>query len=147
MPVLPKDGPRGRRNAVRVHANQLGINLDGERQRYGANPRALASAAKKLINDSTPSSQNDLFVVVAPPAGAFNGINTTFTLPAPVAGLNISVVFTDVSAQTGLPLRRTDVNPPGTTEFFFDINNPTQFTVGTPPDAADMLAVTFKKPA
>lgn len=146
MPVLPKDLVRARRTEKAARARELGINLDNERQRYGTNPRALAAATAKLINEGTPASYNDTFVTDAPPAGVFDSSNKTFTLSAPVSGLNISVVFTDLTAGTGLPLRRSDVNPPPADGFYFDVNNPTQIIVGTAPAAGDMLAVVFKKP-
>lgn len=146
MPVLPKDGVRSKRTALNRRAEALGIDVGAERQRYGANPRALSTALKHIINNATPSAQNDLFVTDAPPAGAFDGVNQTFTLSTPVDGLNISVVFTDVSLQTGMPLRRTDQNPPSSGEFYFNINDPATIIVGDAPAVDDMLVAVFKKP-
>lgn len=146
MPVtLPKDRVRARRTEIANRARELGVDLSEERQKYGSNPLALAVATTKLINDATPRTSEELLVTVAPPEGVFDGANTTFTLPGAVSGQNIAVSWTDVSAGTTRPLAKTDQNPPPADGFYFDVNNPTQFVVGTPPAAEDMLVVTFKR--
>jgi hypothetical protein len=122
----------------------LGIDLSEERRRYGSNTRALMVAARNLINNATPRTSEQLLVVDAPPAGAFDGVNTVFTLSGPVAGQNLGVTHHRTASNTALTLTKTQDNPPGADSFLFDVNDPTHFTVGTPPQSGDMLVATFK---
>lgn len=143
--TLPKDLVRSRRTRIANRARELGIDLGEERNRYGANPRAFASATKKIINEATPRTSEELLVTDAPPEGAFDSSNTVFTLSGAVAGQNIAVTFHDDSAHTARPLTKTNQNPPPADGFFFDVSNPTEIVVGTPPAPEDMLVVVYKR--
>jgi len=139
-----RDNLRNARNKVLLKANQAGVDLTAERQKPGSNARSVAQAAMRMLNDSVSRPDREQLLTVSPPAGAFDGVNKTFTLPEPVRGLNLAVIFNDVSAATGNPLIRTDNPTPGTGTFFFDINAPTVIVVGDAPDAGDNLVVVYK---
>lgn len=143
--TLPKDKVRGRRTRVANVARGLGIDVGEERRLYGANARGVNSATKKLINEGTPRTSEELLIVDAPPSGAFDGSNVNFGLSGSASGQNIVVIFTDDSEHQTKPLQKTTQNPPPVDGFFFDTNAPTQIVVGTPPAAEDMLIVIYKR--
>lgn len=140
-----RDEVRASRQEVFRKLDSLGGNLDAERRRGTANQRLLAHGALKLINDGTSRTNNQQLVRDDPPGGAFNGVNVTFALSEPVAGLNIEVIWGDTTNNITIPLERTTVNPPGSHEFFYDPANPTEIIVGNPPAPADRLIAIFKR--
>lgn len=141
MPTA-RDKLRIARNKHFNKLRELGGDLSEERS-AGANQRTLAVAAKRLINDNVPTTDRLQLQTDAPPFGAVNGVNKTFTLTGPVRGLNIAVHFGDVSSGTTSPLARSDSSPPASGQFFFDINNPSQIVTGDAPEPGDALIVDF----
>lgn len=139
-----RDLVRGPRNRLFTQARTMGIDLSEERQKPGSNQRSLAQAAKRMMNDGVPRIGQADQVTDNPPAGAFNSVNKTFTLSAPVAGVNIVIVFGHVTAGTTSPLARSASNPPATGEFYFDMNNPTTVILGVAPDPADAVIAVYK---
>lgn len=138
-----RDTVRSNRSEKFRRAQDLGIDLDAERSKTGSTQRSMAFEAGKLINDPTPRQTRERLQIDDPPTGAFNGVNTTFTLSAPVVGGNIGVTWGDSTTPQTLPLVKTNTNPPASGEFFFDINVPTIIIVGNPPQPADRLVATF----
>ena len=140
-----RDVIRAARQAVMQLALRQGINLDVERRRPDVSARTLTFAAHRLINDATPRVDTDALVEDTPPAGTFDGVNTTFTLSAAVLGQNVSVVYTVQSTGVQTVLTRSTANPPPADSFYFDGKiDPTKIVVGTAPAAADGLAAIFK---
>jgi len=135
---------RARRNEVFVRTEELGIDLTAERRVYGTNQRGLALAAKKLISEGAPRQDAALLTEDAPPAGVFDGANTTYQLSGSVAGHQISVIWGDVAGSRTIPLVKSTDNPPPADAFFFDFNVPDTIIVGTPPQAVDALIVIYK---
>jgi hypothetical protein len=142
MPTA-RDNLRAARQKIINECVRLGIDLDAERTVFG-DTRALMIAARNLINNSTPRSTSEVLVEDAPPDGAFDGGNTTFTLSAPVTGHNIRGTWHKSTTNTLVSLAKSDVNPPAADGFYFTPNSPTIVIVGTPPQAGDMLVFTFK---
>lgn len=140
---LAQDNLRAARLQIINECKRLGIDLSEERRRYGGNTRALIVAARNLINNATPRTSEEQLREDAPPAGAFDGVNTVYTLSGPVAGQNLRVVHGKTGSNT-LPLIKTVQNPPPANHFFFDVNDPTHFVVGTPPQVGDILVATFR---
>jgi len=139
-----RDEVRAARSAVNRRAQELGINMDAERRKPGSNQRMLTHDALKLINDITPRTTREQQQVDDPPAGAFNGVNTTYTLSAPCVGANIDVIWGDMNAPRQLVLVKSSANPPAAGEFFFDLNAPTVIVLGTPPQNGDSLVAVFR---
>lgn len=144
MGNVARDNLRAARQKIVNECRRLGIDLTEERVVYGGNTRALMVAARRLVNELTPRVTQELLVVDAPPAGAFNGVNKTFTLSGVVAGRNVRVTWGDTTANLTKVLLLTDANPPATGEFHFDISKPSQIITGDAPAAGDVLVVTFK---
>ena len=143
MPT-PRDNLRDARQKIINECVRLGIDLSEERRKFGGDTRALMVAARALINNSTPRSTSEVLIEDAPPAGAFDGGNTTFTLSAPVAGQNVRGTWHNSTTNTLVSLKKSNVNPPAADGFYFTPNSPTTVIVGTPPQAGDMLVFTFK---
>lgn len=141
-PQTPREHVRVQRHKVFRRGIEAGIDLESERRKDGANQRTLALATKKLINDPVPrASREQLRREV--PSGAINGVNTAYTFSDPVAGLNIEVAWMRSSVPDLVPLVRSTGTPPAVGEFYFDPTAPTQFTVGTAPEAGDALLVFY----
>jgi len=143
MPT-PRESVRARRNVVYNRAKEVGIDLSDERSRSGSNQRALALAAKKLINEGAPRQDAGRLTVDDPPTGAFDGANTTYNLSGSVAGHQLAVIWGDVAGARTLALARSTDNPPPADAFFFDFNVPDTVIVGTPPQGADALIVVYQ---
>jgi hypothetical protein len=141
--TFARDALRDARQKIVNECTRLGINLDEERMKYG-DTRALMIAARNLINNATPRSTLEQLVQDAPPIGAFDGGNTMYTLSAPVAGQNIRVVWGDTAGNKTIPLQKTNESPPPADGFYFVASDPTHITVGTPPQAGDMLVAIYK---
>lgn len=139
-----RDIVRANRGILYRKGITLGITMDSERQQPKADQRTLSFQALKLINDQTPRTTREALVVDNPPDGAFNGVNTTFTLSRAVAGLNIAVIWGDNASPKTLLLVRSTESPPAAGEFFFDPTTPTQIVVGNPPLAGDALIAVYK---
>lgn len=139
-----RDEVRAERNAINNVAKELGINMDAERSKTGANERTLAYEAQKLINTQTPRTTREQQQTDAPPSGAFNGSNTQFALSAPVVGHNITVVWHDSVTNSQWVLVKGNANPPATHEFYFDPAEPDQIVVGDPPFPGDGLVVVYR---
>lgn len=139
-----RDEVRAARHEINDVGKRHGINMDSERAKTGQNERTLMYETTKLINTQTPRADREqLELDDPPPTGAFDGVNQTFTLSAPVKGLNIRVIWVDSANNIGWPLVRTDSNTPGNHEFFFDPSNPTVIIVGNPPLVSDRLMAVF----
>jgi hypothetical protein len=141
-PQTPREQIRVQRHKVFRKGAAAGVDLESERNKDGSNPRTLALATKKLINDPVPRKNSEQLRREVPD-GALNGANTTFTLTVPVSGLNIEVAWMDLSAMALIPLVRSTSTPPAAGEFYFDPSTPTQFVVGTAPDSDDGLLAFF----
>lgn len=141
-PQTPREEVRVQRHKVFRRGAAAGIDLESERQKDGANQRTLALATKKLINDPVPRANREQ-IRREVPSGALNGVNTAYTISVPVSGLNIEVAWMRTAGPSLIPLVRSSATPPATGEFFFNPAEPTQFTVGTPPEAADALLAFF----
>ena len=144
MAINHRDEVRTARKLLNQKGTKLGIVMDSERQQPGANQRTLSFSTLKLINDQTPRTDREQLQLDDPPAGAFNGGNTAFTLSRPVTGLNIHVIWGDSATPQTLPLVKSNTNPPAAGEFFFDPNDPTHITVGTPPQPTDRLVAVYR---
>lgn len=141
--TVARDALRASRQKIVNECARLGINLDAERSVFG-DTRALMNAARNLINNATPRSTTDMLVQDAPPDGAFDGGNTTYTLSASVSGQSIRVVWGSTAGNTTIPLKKTNVSPPPADGFFFSPADPTHITVGTPPQIGDMLVAIYQ---
>lgn len=139
-----RDEVRASRGVLNRKGQQLGIKVDAERSKIGSNQRTLAFDTLKLINDQTPRVTRESQQVDDPPAGVFDGLNTTFVLSEPVVGINISVIWGDTATPQTIPLTRTDTNPPPINSFFFDVSDPTVIIVGNPPLPADRLIAVYR---
>jgi hypothetical protein len=139
-----RDNLRTARQKIINECVRLGINLDEERRRFGGNTKALLVAARNLVNNATPRGSTELLVEDAPPAGAFDGVNTTFTLSAPASGQNIRGQWHNSASNVLITLKKSNANPPAADGFYFSPNTPTTVIVGTPPAADDMLVFTYK---
>lgn len=117
--------------------------MDPERAKIGSNQRSLTYEAAKLINDQTPRTDREQLQIDDPPNGAFDGVNTTFNLTAPVVGENIAVIFGDASVPQTIPLVKSSANPPATNSFFFDINTPTVIITNPAPEPEDRLIAVY----
>jgi len=144
MAINHRDEVRTARRILNNKATTLGITMDSERQQPGANQCTLSFQALKLVNDATPRADREQLQLDDPPAGAFNGGNTAFTLSRPVTGLNIHVIWGDSATPQTLPLIKSNTNPPTTGEFFFDPGDPTHIVVGNPPLATDRLIAIYR---
>lgn len=140
-----RDALRAARNKKLRKATEMGIDLEPERQKPGSNARSLAVAAGRMINDSVPRVTEEGLVVDAPPAGAFDGVNTTFVLSDAVRGNNVVVLYGKQGDGTFRVVTRTTNPTPDPLYFFFDLQNPSVIVLGTAPAAVDMIIVVFKK--
>ncbi len=139
------------RDEVRTNRQQLfkkaavsGIDVDSERRRSGANQRMLAFEAGKLLNDGAPRVTRETLRVDNPPAGTFDGANTTFVLSGEVAGANIAVIWGDMQTPQTVVLAKVSANPPPINSFFFDPSNPTAIVVGNAPKPGDALIAVYR---
>lgn len=139
-----RDEVRAARHEINKVGVEHGIDMASERAKTGANERTLVFETTKLINTQTPRVDREQQQLDdPPPTGAFDGVNQTFTLSAPVKGLNIHVIWHDSANNTSWPLVRTDSNTPGNHEFFFDRSTPTIIIVGNPPLVEDRLMAVY----
>lgn len=143
MPTA-RDNLREARQKIVNECSRLGIDLSEERRKFGGDTRALMVAARNLINNATPRTSTDTLVEDAPPAGAIDGANTTFTLTQPASGQNIRGQWHNSVTNALITLKKSNANPPAADGFYFDISDPTHVIVGTPPQVGDMLVFTYK---
>src|SRR5712672_4446663 len=134
-----RDEVRTARKLLNQKGTKLGITMESERTQPDSTQRTLSFQTLKLINDQTPRTNREQLQLDDPPAGAFNGGNTAFTLSRPVTGLNIHVIWGDSATPQTLPLTKSNTNPPVSGEFFFDPGDPIHIVVGNPPLATDRL--------
>lgn len=139
-----RDDVRAARNELNKRTRALGIVMEAERARVGANARTLGFESLKRMNDDTARTNREVLVTDDPPAGIFDSANTIFTLSAPVDGENIRVVFGDASVPQTIPLVKGNQNPPPSGSFYFSTLDPTQIVVGDPPAPEDRLIAIFK---
>jgi hypothetical protein len=139
-----RDEVRANRQALFRKAREVGIDVDAERRRVGANQRTLAFEAGKLLNDGAPRTTSEQLRIDNPPAGMFDGANTTFVLSAPALGANITVIWGDMTTPQTVVLAKVASNPPPINSFFFDINFPTSIIVGNAPKPGDALVAVYR---
>lgn len=139
-----RDEVRAARNTINNKGKQLGIDMEAERSKAGANERTITYETQKLINTQIPRRTREQLQVDDPPNGAFNGVNTSFALSAPALGENIVVIWHDSANITQWVLEKSNANPPGNHAFFFDQDTPDQIVVGNAPAAADNLVAVYK---
>ena len=141
--MTQRDDVRTARQTAFNRLKELGGNIDDERKRGARTQRDLATAAKTLINDQSPSTTREHIQIDDPVGGTFNSVNTTFSLTHPVVGQNVHVVHGVALTGITTHLIKGDANPPPAGHFFFDINNPDQIIVGTPPAPSDALMAIY----
>ena len=120
-----------------------GISSDDLDASLKGNPRAYGVQALNLINTSVNTPGRFRFHKECPPAGAFDGVNRTFSLAGAVLGRNIGVDHVTQSTGALVPLTLTDNPNPTAGTFYLDTVNGA-IIVGMPPAASDTISVTYQ---
>ena len=138
-----RDDVRAERTRLNNEGKELGIDMEAERSKQGANERTLTFETVKLINSATPRVNRERQQVDDPPEGAFNSANTSFQLSQEPAGENIVLIWHDSTTNVQWVLTRTNATGPATHEFYYNSIDPLHIIVGDPPAAGDSLVAVY----
>lgn len=140
--MATRDVVKSERAALYERARQKGLSSDDLDAQLRGNPRLYSTGMLTLINQSVDTPGRYRMHHEAPPAGAFDGANATFSLAGAVLGRNITVDHVTQSTGALVPLTLTDNPNPVAGTFYLDVPN-NAIVVGLAPQASDTLAVTY----
>lgn len=131
---------RARRSQILRRAKAKGVNL-ADLQTEGRSPTKLIRDVTNLLNDAIPRPTRQRLRVDDPVVGAFNGVNTSFTLTGtPTNPDNVMLVHTVQATGVATVLTRVNASSPAAGQWYW---TGTSITVGTAPAAADSLIAAY----